>query len=73
MERGFAPISPEGELTTLPELWGADAGIRMNEGGCDPDGRFHCGTMAYAKTPAPRTSTGSPPAPTAAPARWTSC
>ena len=23
----------------------------MNEGGCDPDGRFHCGTMAYAKTP----------------------
>ena len=51
VERGFALISPEGELTTLPELWGADAGIRMNEGGCDPDGRFHCGTMAYAKTP----------------------
>ena len=21
--------------------------IRMNEGGCDPDGRFYCGTMAY--------------------------
>ena len=42
VERGFALISPEGELTTLPELWGADAGIRMNEGGCDPDGRFHC-------------------------------
>ena len=51
VERGFALISPEGELTTLPELWGADAGIRMNEGGCDPDGRFHAGSMAYAKTP----------------------
>jgi sugar lactone lactonase YvrE len=23
----------------------------MNEGGCDPDGRFYCGTMAYDKTP----------------------
>jgi sugar lactone lactonase YvrE len=23
----------------------------MNEGGCDPDGRFCCGSMAYDKTP----------------------
>ena len=23
----------------------------MNEGGCDPDGRFYCGSMAYDKTP----------------------
>jgi sugar lactone lactonase YvrE len=23
----------------------------MNEGGCDPDGRFYCGSMAYALTP----------------------
>lgn len=51
VERGFALVSPEGELTTLPELWGPEAGLRMNEGGCDPDGRFHCGSMAYAKTP----------------------
>ena len=21
----------------------------MNEGGCDPDGRFYCGSMAYDK------------------------
>jgi sugar lactone lactonase YvrE len=25
--------------------------IRMNDGGCDPQGRFYCGTMAYATTP----------------------
>ena len=25
--------------------------IRMNDGGCDPQGRFYCGTMAYAETP----------------------
>ena len=23
----------------------------MNEGGCDPDGRFYCGSMAYDKRP----------------------
>ena len=23
----------------------------MNDGGCDPQGRFYCGTMAYAETP----------------------
>ena len=26
----------------------------MNEGGCDPDGRFYCGTMAYDKRPGGR-------------------
>jgi sugar lactone lactonase YvrE len=25
--------------------------IRMNDGACDPQGRFYCGTMAYAETP----------------------
>lgn len=28
-----------------------DPGMRFNEGGCDPHGRFYCGTMAYQKTP----------------------
>jgi sugar lactone lactonase YvrE len=37
-------------ITTLPEIW-SDTGVRMNEGGCDPDGRFYCGSMAYEKTP----------------------
>ena len=26
----------------------------MNEGGCDPAGRFYCGSMGYDKRPAPR-------------------
>ena len=26
----------------------------MNEGGCDPDGRFYCGSMAYDQRPARR-------------------
>jgi sugar lactone lactonase YvrE len=50
VERGFALEDADGGLETLDELWGGDA-IRMNEGGCDPDGRFYCGTMAYDKTP----------------------
>lgn len=50
VERGFALEEPDGTLTTLPELW-IDPGVRMNEGGCDPDGRFYCGSMAYDKTP----------------------
>ncbi|MFC7530022.1 SMP-30/gluconolactonase/LRE family protein [Actinoplanes sp. GCM10030250] len=44
--RGFALEDPDGTVTALPELW-SDPGLRMNEGGCDPDGRFYCGSMAY--------------------------
>ncbi len=50
VERGFALEEPDGTLRTLDELW-TDTGVRMNEGGCDPDGRFYCGSMAYDKTP----------------------
>ncbi|HEX5955777.1 MAG TPA: SMP-30/gluconolactonase/LRE family protein [Solirubrobacterales bacterium] len=50
IERGFALEGPDGELTRLDELW-SDESIRMNEGGCDPDGRFYCGSMAYDKRP----------------------
>ena len=45
-ERGFALEDADGTLTHLGELW-ADDSVRMNEGGCDPDGRFYCGSMAY--------------------------
>jgi sugar lactone lactonase YvrE len=51
VERGFALEGADGSLTTLDELWPASAGLRMNEGGCDPDGRFYCGSMAYDRTP----------------------
>ena len=30
----------------LEPLWD-DPGVRFNDGGCDPQGRFWCGTMAY--------------------------
>jgi len=50
VERGFALADPDGTVTLLDPLW-TDPGVRMNEGGCDPDGRFYCGSMAYDKTP----------------------
>ncbi len=50
VERGFALEDENGTITLLPELW-SDAGVRMNEGGCDPDGRFYCGSMAYDRRP----------------------
>ena len=48
VERGFVLEEPDGSLTRLPDLW-TDDGVRMNEGGCDPDGRMYCGSMAYSK------------------------
>ncbi len=50
VERGFLLEDAGGALTGLGEVW-SDAAIRMNEGGCDPDGRFWCGSMAYDQTP----------------------
>jgi sugar lactone lactonase YvrE len=50
IERGFALEDPDGKITRLTELWTGDE-LRMNEGACDPDGRFYCGSMAYAKQP----------------------
>lgn len=46
MERRFALEEPDGTITPMDPLW-SDEGIRLNEGGCDPDGRFYCGSMAY--------------------------
>ncbi|MBU3061961.1 SMP-30/gluconolactonase/LRE family protein [Nocardia sp. NEAU-G5] len=47
IERGFALADNDFHtVTPLPELW-SDPGIRMNEGSCDPDGRFYCGSMGY--------------------------
>lgn len=50
VERGFALEEPSGELVVLDPLWDHDR-LRMNEGACDPDGRFYCGSMAYDRTP----------------------
>jgi sugar lactone lactonase YvrE len=51
LERGFALTGPDFELEELlPDAF-ADPGIRMNDGACDPQGRFYCGTMAYDMRP----------------------
>jgi sugar lactone lactonase YvrE len=50
VERGFALEDAGGTITYLDELW-TDDQVRMNEGGCDPDGRFYCGSMAYDQRP----------------------
>ncbi len=50
IERGFALEAADGSLERLGELW-SDRGLRMNEGGCDPDGRFYCGSMADDQAP----------------------
>jgi sugar lactone lactonase YvrE len=50
VERGFALEAPDGTITQLDPVWG-DPTVRMNEGACDPDGRFYCGSMAYDKRP----------------------
>jgi len=49
-ERGFLLEEADGSLRHLGEIW-TDPGVRMNEGGCDPDGRFYCGSMAYDQAP----------------------
>lgn len=50
VERGFALQDAAGGVSTLDPVW-TDPGIRMNEGGCDPDGRLWCGSMAYDQEP----------------------
>jgi sugar lactone lactonase YvrE len=50
LERSFALEEPDGTLAVLPEVWRDDS-VRFNDGGCDPDGRFYCGTMAWDARP----------------------
>lgn len=51
VERGFRlldeDLAPVGEQVVAFE----DPAIRMNDGGCDPQGRFYCGSMAYDERP----------------------
>ena len=50
-ENRFLLLGPDLiEESALPPVF-TDPLIRMNDGGCDPQGRFYCGTMAYAETP----------------------
>lgn len=47
---GFRRIDPEADHPMLAAIPDARAGIRMNDGKCDPAGRFVAGTMSYAET-----------------------
>ena len=50
-ENQFLLLGPDLiEEAALPPVF-TDPRIRMNDGGCDPEGRFYCGTMAYDETP----------------------
>jgi sugar lactone lactonase YvrE len=50
IENGFALEDADGTLRPLPPLWLHDR-VRMNEGACDPDGGFYCGSMSYDREP----------------------
>jgi sugar lactone lactonase YvrE len=46
-ERGFALLKADFDgVTPLVDAFD-DPSVRMNAGGCDPQGRFYCGSMAY--------------------------
>lgn len=49
--RGFAYTDDDlSSVEVLPDLWN-DRGVRMNDGACDPHGRFLAGSMAYDARP----------------------
>jgi sugar lactone lactonase YvrE len=48
---GFAYLAPDGTLRELADSKNDPQRIRMNDGKCDPAGRFWAGTMAYDQTP----------------------
>lgn len=45
-ERSFVLIDEAGSVQDLGELWSSTR-LRMNDGGCDPQGRFYCGSMTF--------------------------
>jgi sugar lactone lactonase YvrE len=46
---GFVLIDPDGGLSARAAF--SDLALRMNDGSCDPQGRFYCANMAYDETP----------------------
>lgn len=48
LERSFAlaALTDLQDVRLLDPVW-TDTSIRFNDGGCDPQGRFYCGSMAY--------------------------
>jgi sugar lactone lactonase YvrE len=50
VEHGFALFDADWNRVQSVHAFDS-ATVRMNEGGCDPQGRFYCGSMAYDVTP----------------------
>jgi sugar lactone lactonase YvrE len=50
VERGFVLVDSDGAVGPLIPAF-ADVRLRMNDGACDPRGRFYCGSMAYDARP----------------------
>ena len=49
IQDGFALIDTDGSVHPITAF--TDPLLRMNDGGCDPQGRYYCANMAYAETP----------------------
>jgi sugar lactone lactonase YvrE len=48
---GFLFVDTEGNVTELAQPEAERRHVRMNDGACDPQGRFWAGTMAYDESP----------------------
>ncbi len=48
---GFLYASPDGTIQELAQPEAGRGDVRMNDGACDPQGRFWAGTMAYDESP----------------------
>jgi sugar lactone lactonase YvrE len=49
--RGFLFLDEDGSVRELAQPEADQPGVRMNDGACDPQGRFWAGTMAYDESP----------------------
>jgi sugar lactone lactonase YvrE len=50
--QGFLFVDESGSITELAQPAAGRKELRMNDGACDPQGRFWAGTMAYDESPA---------------------
>jgi sugar lactone lactonase YvrE len=48
---GFLIVDPAGSISELAQPEAGRSDVRMNDGACDPQGRFWAGTMAYDESP----------------------
>ena len=56
---GFLFLDEDGSVRELAQPEAGRTDVRMNDGACDPQGRFWAGTMAYDESPGAARSTAS--------------